>query len=224
MAPSLVTWPTSRTGIPDFFSHHHQAHRGFPHLADAARGGCQFAVEHGLDGIHHHHAGPMGFHHLNDGVHVDFRDHQHIGRHRIQALTAESDLSNRFLAGDIEHLAVVVGQAAQGLQHEGGFADAGITADQHQAAFHQPAAQNPVELPHERLAALFGFQIHLVDGDRFRGGRKGPARCTRNRRRSGGFHHGVPLFAFRAAAHPAQGLIPAGLTGKKWFSVFWRWP
>ena len=64
-------------------------------------------------------------------------------------------ITDRFLAGDIQH-AVPVGNSTAQLQQHGGLAYAGLTAQQHHAAQHNAAAQHAVQLGNARQdAALF---------------------------------------------------------------------
>jgi hypothetical protein len=61
----------------------------------------------------------------------------------------------RFLAADIE--AFAVGKPACHLQQQGGLADAGVSADQHDGATHDAAAQYAVQLADAACGAdVFG--------------------------------------------------------------------
>ncbi len=54
----------------------------------------------------------------------------------------------------------------QGLEHQRGFADARIAADEHQGTGHQAAAQHPVEFVDAGGLALFVDDFHGVNGHR----------------------------------------------------------
>ena len=62
-----------------------------------------------------------------------------------EAAGAQADLVDGFLAGDVEHALAGAGERGGGLQQQGGFADAGIAADQHGGGRHQAAAEHAVE-------------------------------------------------------------------------------
>ena len=82
---------------------------------------------------------------------------------QVHARGAHAHLRHRFFAGDIDGMAAAFGIFAQRLKDEGGFADAGIAADQQRRARHQPAAGDAVEFGDAGDAAgrrrVFGFQI-----------------------------------------------------------------
>ena len=63
-----------------------------------------------------------------------------------QPAGAEPDLIDGFFARHVAHPLAGPRQRGGGLQHEGGFADAGVTADQHDRGRHEPATEHAVEL------------------------------------------------------------------------------
>ena len=84
----------------------------------------------------------------------------HFARIEVEALSPQRDLLRRFFAADIEDFPVRR-EMGQGLQQQGGFADAGIAADQHHTAVHQPAAQHPVEFGDTGRRARHFARLHL---------------------------------------------------------------
>ena len=70
-----------------------------------------------------------------------------------EALGSHLELLLTLLTADIEYLKV--SHAQNSLEQEGGFADARLTAQQHEGAFHQSAAQHTVEL------GIVGVEAHL---------------------------------------------------------------
>jgi len=97
--------------------------------------------------VHHQHFRPDGIDHRKQRIHLDLGDHQQAGRNGVQPLAPQADLADGLLAGNIEHPAPLAGQSVQRLKHQGGLADAGVAADQHQRAGYQSASQYAVELP-----------------------------------------------------------------------------
>ncbi len=79
-----------------------------------------------------------------DVFQLDLGQQVHAVSIERQPLGAQRDLLGRFLAADIKH-SFVRREMRQRLQQQGGFADAGVAADQHHRALHQTAAQHAVE-------------------------------------------------------------------------------
>jgi hypothetical protein len=128
-------------------------------------------------------------------------------------------LADRFFAGYIQDLAPGGSDAVQGLEHQGGFADAGVAADENQGPGHQSTAQHPVEFGDAGGLALLVDELHGVDGHR--------AIALGRHGWFAGFHRTPNLFgetvpgaAFGAAAHPFGGFVAAGLADEKGFCGF----
>ena len=82
----------------------HQGHGAVLHLADAAGGGGQLPVVHGLDGVHDEHVGLELGHRLGHVVHAGLGQQVELLAAHPQPLGPQLDLPLGFLAGDIEHL------------------------------------------------------------------------------------------------------------------------
>ena len=134
-----------------------------------------------------------------------------------QALGAQAHLRRRLLAGDVEHVAAGRDQVAQRGGGDGGLADAGRAAQQHQRAGHDAPAQDAVELADAGREArdvrrLDAAQRHGLDGRA--GAGRAAARAAPARRAAPRaprlLDEGAPLLAGRAAAVPLGGLVRAG--------------
>ncbi|MBQ4437220.1 MAG: hypothetical protein II879_14165 [Clostridia bacterium] len=139
----------------------HQQGSTFADLADGAGSAGHFGPVHRLDGVHHAVVRLDLFQAFFDRVHRVFGQNQHFGVVRAEALRAQFDLAGAFLTGDIEHPLAKAAQVGAYLQKQGGFADAGFTAEEQQRAFDQPAAQHAVQLAQAgRLVQLpAGFDL-----------------------------------------------------------------
>ena len=110
------------------------------------------------------------------------------------------------LAADVERLARRR-QVGQRLQQQGGFADAGIAADQYHAALDQAAAEDAIELDQaggdarRRARPHLGQAVHATSG----GERLETARLALG----GRFDQGVPGQAMRTLALPLRALAAA---------------
>jgi len=69
---------------------------------------------------------------------------------------------------NVQHLAALPGQPVEGLEHEGGLADAGVASDQHQRAGHEPAPRPGRTLDGGKQALLV-LDVDRVDGHRVAG-------------------------------------------------------
>ena len=182
-----------------------------PHLGDGAGGTFDRIQPHGLDGIDHHERRVLRLLQAGgDVAHVD-RGGELDGRIRHpKAPSAQTDLIDGFLAGNVEHALAGTGEAGGGLQQQGGFADARVAADQHDRGWDQTAPQHAVEFgyPDRRPGRRFGAAGQSYEIDR-------PAdRCLGGRARAGGddfFLDSVPFTAGFAAAGPFRGDGAAGL-------------
>jgi len=77
--------------------------------------------------------------------HLGFGKEQQLLVRQPKASGAHGNLLKGFFAGDIQHLPLFA-QIAANLQQAGALAHAGVAADQHHRARHQPAAEHPVKL------------------------------------------------------------------------------
>ena len=119
------------------------------------------------------------------------------------------DLLFTLLTADIEQS--LVGDGQRGLQQQRALAYTRLAAQQHDRAWHQTAAQHPVELGTTcRDAGMLAIDNLLEQLGRRRG--SGGTRLGASRR-CGSTHHllveGVPLSTLGTAAQPAGGLVAA---------------
>ncbi|MDT4838658.1 hypothetical protein FQZ97_724200 [compost metagenome] len=181
----------------------HQQRRALAHLGHAAGGRLQLLGEDGLDGVDHHHLGllhPCGG---DDGLDAGLGHDLQLVFRQAQAAGAHGHLLLGFLAGDIER-GEARGNVAEGLQEDGGLADARIAADQHHRAIHQAAAEDAVQLVGRR-----GKAWHLLDADfrqrldlRLLAGPAGTSAGCGGGAFQHGFHQRVPGPAVGALAGP----------------------
>ena len=200
----------------------HQKGRALPHLAHAARGAAHFGAVHGLDGVDHAKIRLHGVHFFFHLVHGVFGEHQHLAVLRAQALGPQLDLPGAFLAADIQHPLARFRQMVAHLQQQGGFADAGIAAHQNQRAFHNAAAQHPVQFLQAAGGVHLGPGLDLLQG-LCRAACAAPLLILpggRLHRRGQHLLHGVPRPAFRTLAHPPGILVPAGRALKAAFFLY----
>ena len=156
----------------------HQAEGGLPDLGQRAGGRGQGGGVEGLDGIQRQEGGPALLHDLEDIFQAGFRGHQEPRGSEPQAVGPELDLGFGLFPGDIEALNSLAAEPIQHLEHQGGFADAGVAPQEDHGAVDHAAAQGAVEF---RQAA------HLPD----LGGRLEPDQRLRGRRRGGRFTSGT---------------------------------
>jgi hypothetical protein len=174
------------------------AHGGY-----RARGrGELFGIDR-LDGINH---GNVRAHALQGGKHfleLDFGQHLDLRMVQPQPARAQRHLRATLLAGDIQRAFTAALQRVQRLQQQRGFANAGVAANQHHAAFDDAAAQHPVQLFNAGGAAFHirGFNV----GQRgHRGGFGQRGKTVLGGRIAFGYRldQGVPGIALRAFAQP----------------------
>ena len=186
------------------------------HLADSAGRRRNVSAPHGLDGINDHEVGPFLFDQTADLVHVVFSCQKNIVLGNVQARCPQLHLPDRFLTGDIEN-GVPVRDGAAELKQHGGFAHAGLAAEQHNTTQHNAAPQHAVQFSDAGYNPAF-----LLGGADFRQtpGRQGGdtllAGCGLGRCSAGfgGFGndvlaHGIPAAAAGAAPHPAGACLTA---------------
>jgi hypothetical protein len=119
-----------------------------------------------------------------------------------QTLRAQGDLLRRFLARHIQNLAALR-HFGNGLQQQGGLADAGVAAEQNHRAVHQAAAEHAVQLAHAGGLARHFHRAHARQIHHLRAVRR-PRLETRIFRLGRGdvFLQGIPFAAMRAFALP----------------------
>ena len=162
MAPSLVTWPMRKTGIFVLFSPLHQLKGSFPNLGNGTGGGGQAGAIQGLDGVQGQVMRLGLFHQLENIFQAGFGGYQQGGRGNAQAVGPELELGCRFLPGDIQAGITVSTETVQDLQHQSGFTDARIAAQEDHRAEDQTASQGPIKL---RAAAGTPFLLHRRQAD-----------------------------------------------------------
>ena len=182
--------------------------RAFAHLRHRAGRGSELFGIHGLDGVDHHHVRLF----VRDGgldfFQLDFRQQMHFARIQRKALGTQRDLLRRFFAADVQDF-FGRGEMRQRLQQQRGFADAGIAADQHHPAFHQPAAQHAVELGDAGRRARHFARFHLGQLLQLAGCRQcavAVLACRRHRFRHR-FHQRVPLAATAGTGLAIWGIV-----------------
>jgi len=127
-----------------------QGRGALAHLGDGACGGLDVLGHDGLDGVDDD---ELWLHFLNvveDGLELVLAEEQERavsgfsrGEWSLQSLCTHLELMGALLAADVED---AQGQAKHGLQGERGLADAGFAAQQDDAAGHQSAAKDAVQL------------------------------------------------------------------------------
>ena len=202
---------------PRFFGKAQQHGRHFLDLGNGARGTIHPLGVHGLDGVHHHQVGSRGFGFLKDALHERLAENQAVGGISSQPVGPHHYLSGALFTRHIEGFE---GRTRQrNLQRQGGFADARLSADQHQGTLYQSPAEDAVHLVIAKGNTVLGRRIDIGKANGF-AGCAGDTLAPDGRlfaRDNGLFHHGVPLPARRAAPHPfgafvaARGAEPAGL-------------
>ncbi|MNZ68266.1 hypothetical protein D3C78_865300 [compost metagenome] len=95
----------------------------------------------------------------DDAFDAGLGHHLQLVFRQAETTGAHGDLLLGFLAGDVERRQAA-GDVAEGLQENGGLADARIAADQHHGAIDQAAAQYTVEFGGRRAEAR-----HFLDAD-----------------------------------------------------------
>ena len=114
-------------------------------LGNRARRRLHILRKHGLDGVHDHQVRHDFTSLLENVLHQGFAVDEAVGVVSSDAGCTEFHLTRAFLTGDVQGFQMRA--VKRNLQRQGGFADAGLTPDQHKRAFHEAAAENPVHLP-----------------------------------------------------------------------------
>ena len=187
----------------------HQTHRAFLDLRRAAGRGGQIALVDRLDRVHDENVGRHELGLVDDLIHVGLREDIQLGGGDVQTGRAELDLPERLLAGNIQH-AGVPAHLLTHLEQKRGFADAGLTANEHERAVHRAAAENAVKLPDAGKKTRLVAGLDVAEQGRPRCAAHEARRAARGGR--GGrleFAHGVPCAAGRAFSVPFRRLIAA---------------
>ena len=186
----------------------------FPDLRETARRRLHRLRRYGLYGVDDDQIGLLVFDVAVDALQRGLRQQQQVvSRAAAQTLRSQLDLAGALLTGDVEHLHAL--QPQDGLQHQRALADAGLAAQQTQAAGHQSAAEHAVELFVAQVDAHFAVHRDVAYGRRCVAGIAPPGRSARQRdflRSNLGFAellHRVPLTAGGTASQPLRTLLPA---------------
>ena len=186
----------ARLGEPD------QLEAGGADLADAAGRALDGVEPHGLDGVDDDEAEIfLRLERGGDIAHVDGGGKLHRRVGEAEPAGAEADLVDGFFAGHVAHALAMAGERGGGLQHEGGFTDAGIPADEHDGGRHEAAAEDAIEFgdSHDFARWRCGAAFEADEVDPFAAGlwrrATGPGF-------DGLFDERVPLVAGLAASGP----------------------
>ena len=187
---------------------------GLPDLGNTARRRLDAGIIHGLDGVNDHQIRLFPGQDLCDGIQFGLAQETGIVPEGADPVGPQFDLMQGFLTGDIEDPVPGGRYIGRRLQQQGGFADAGVAADQDQGAFDDSPAQDPVQFPEPGGETDFPAFLHcgeayrhpfLTDPGRPAWRTAGPGHFDRF------LHHGVPGPAGRTLAGPFGGFIPAFL-------------
>ena len=163
-AALLVDVADEQDGRPVLFGKAEDGGAAFSHLRDAAGRRLDQFREDGLDGVDDNQVGLDGAGLIQDVFQVGLaQDVERIGRYGAEAVGAEFQLLATLLARDVED---AHGRKFQdGLEHEGGFADARLAANQHKGAAHQTTAEDAVQLGIAEVDAVLFLRRYLAQAD-----------------------------------------------------------
>ena len=175
--PSLVTWPTSTTAIPSPFASSIRRNADSRTWPTLPAGPSRSSDGHRLDRIDDDQRGPRRPRGLHDGARPRCRKHRDGVRRGAAAeaepCAAEADLPAEFLARRVQDAPARPGcNAARDLEQQRGLADAGLAADQQERPGHDPATEDPVELPDAGRQPIAAVAVALACFVQFRA-RKG---------------------------------------------------
>ncbi len=129
----FVHMADDKDGDPLPFCQLHESHGALLDLGHAARSAGVLPMVHGLDRVHNEHVGPQLGHRFKDVLQIGLSQQIELVALHAQAVGPELDLPFRLLTRDVEHFGVLA-QTLADLEHQGGLADAGGAAHQHQRA------------------------------------------------------------------------------------------
>ena len=95
----------------------------------------------------------------NNVLDTGFRRQLHIGAREAKPLGAQAHLSDRLFARNVDNAVSLPRQHRAGLNEQGGFADAGLAAQQHDGARNKAAAGDAVEFAHAGCDARSGWRL-----------------------------------------------------------------
>jgi hypothetical protein len=195
------------------FGHLGQAAGHLAHLTEAARSGLEGVAPDGLDGVRDDQrrlqARDLLQHRLQGGLCGQVQ----AGGVRPEPTAALAHLRQGLLPRHVEDREFAAGQSARRLEHQGGFSDARIPAEQDHAARNQSPAQHPVELADSGGHPPMGVPGDVRQEHRRGGARRRPvAPPPGTGRRGGSLGQASPRPAVRTASQPARRLVAALLT------------
>ena len=165
-----------------------------------------------------------GIHGGQDFFQLDFGQQIDLAAINAQAARAQRHLRATFFARHIQRGQAAALQGIQRLQQQGGFANAGVAADQHHAAFDHAAAQHAIQL---RQATGCARDVLRLDGGQGRDGlgvgqtgvalRRAQAVFAATGAVGHGLDQAVPGRTAGAFAQPARAGGTAGVAGEQGF-------
>ena len=179
----------------------------FAHLRHRTGRAGELLGIHGLDRVNDCNVVPLvGLGRLQGGqdfFKLDFSQHIDLGARQAQALGAQRDLCATFFARYVQGFLAAALQRIQGLQQQGGFANAGVTTDQHHPALDDSTAQDTVQFVLPRGGAVHVTGFDVAEG-RHLGGFGQRCKAVLGRRTVVGhrFDQRVPGCTSRALAQP----------------------
>ena len=145
-SPSLVTWPTRRSGAPVDLAMRVRRSTQHAHLGQAAGGLAQFGVGDRLERVDHHQGRAVTLDGGLDRLDVGPLERQEMPRHEADARGPSPHLGQRLLGRGQHDVDAGGRQRREHLEEQRRLADAGGTEQQRDRAGHHAAAHDPVEL------------------------------------------------------------------------------
>ena len=142
----------------------------FTHLGHRARGAGELVRIHGLNRVNHRHLWRLGLQGGDDFFQLGFGQHVHLAVVQAQTPRPQSHLRARLFTSDIQGVLAAALQTIQGLQQQGGLANARVAANQHHTALHHAAAQDAVQFILPGGGALHVLRFDGTQGHDGRGG------------------------------------------------------
>ena len=172
-APLLVYMTYQDDGHVAFLGISQQPRGTFANLTHASGGRLDFVAGYGLDGIDYNQTGLRLLDILKNVLKRRLAGYEHVVAEPADTVGAHLELGRAFLAGDIENAARADGENV--LEHEGGFADAGLSAHKHEGTGHETSSEHAVKLARRQKNALLAHRGNLRDlaGTTFCGTGKG---------------------------------------------------
>ena len=143
--PVLRDVPDEHGRDPASLRNAKEACRSLPDLGDGAGRRSQLARVEGLDGVDHADVRRVALERRADGLELRLgEDRDVVGA--AEALRAQADLRDRFLARDEECSAAAAGNRAERREEQGRLADAGLAAEQDERSRDEATPEDAVEL------------------------------------------------------------------------------